>query len=1217
MSTRGISIPIEMSISVSGRAGRGGNNTADEDSPNSVMPALAYRSRNVMPTDAGYHSAFQPMPIKRQLESQPHPYKYTTLLERSGWSGPLEEPEDYGLVKAVDIQKVVTIEADTGYTVYVILAEQGILLSGQATPELADAPEYDAMYVLVTALETDGGSRRLWTTAILDGVLYAYRQGSDVVYIIGERIIIHKFTDPEYDYKVIRDGEMRFGIEDSPYYEDPEQQYPSLGDGLAIMTAKPKFINVKEQMGIFKAGNRLGFWDSDNSIAWSSPLEKLNFTPDATTFAGLTKFTDVTGTIIMILPHGPGFIVYSTGSITGVMPLAEGAERWQAKSILSSAGVQFDSQVTVSNPDTIHYARATSGFYVIENLKPTQIFHELFDDMRHTGSLVRLDAFAGRYLCISMSNKWEDRRVNKDILMQELNGKPFYTLAPQELPIGGYEGSLWDDFLLGRLPSSIFPLDPDGWELEAEDTDDTMPLLPLKDAKPLIPFYTCTVYKTPDRVAAFLANPEDKLQKVITSKTIPSQVVSQFPHVTITPDPAANNPINPMHYNAYVDPMIDWDTWDMLGVPESWGFVPATRHNSVLDKAGLEFTELLQESLDAFTSDVSRVRSLINNATDKGMVPATSAPGNPSSWDSDNGNAYHNGWVWNPMVKTPPEVCITTKPATEMSIWTTKTAEEITDLLFEHEELTEPTYFIRRAENITPLAPITNLLKVEWNGCILTIKARLGKMGSGVIFGFADTEPFDYYRTYEEITDECYTPVDHERIQTNPGDPDPNYIYEWRAQIAGQAVQSRQYPQEFWDHTDDEMIAALKEEDGSTASKDSWVVIFAAEITGLGYEERVSDTWTRYRKSISKKPRVETAPDGSRVCKLADDPIKQDITPADLDRELPLELENSWLEQTPDGLDSYPDPSESVIDLGNVAQRGGAWSMPMPYWGAAYVTKGTRHPYYPIYTKTLVWDEGFKKWGSFDEPHSCLFPSDPIGMATGIAGGMEALPLDNYSNAYSPSSGGHSALVNHAYPFGFVPRFSEPFRAVGEAPYDEEYEWESVWHAEYQYPFGNLGVEENPMYFALPHQHNKMLCLLGIVGSQGYLEYSDIALSRDGYTKMVGLDCYGITSMATVEVKGAYTRHSYGSMEMYQYKDTSHQPYMEIEHPEINPYLNAAADLEMTGRNEDINELRIPFAITAKHFRVVVAGKFDIRSLFLYGQPVGGVRYYAPPQGGW
>lgn len=1216
MSTRGISIPIELSISVSGRAGRGGNNTGDEDSPNSVMPALAYRARNVMPTDAGYHSAFQPMPIKRQLESQPHPYKYTTLLERSGWSGPFEEPEDYGLVKAVDIQKVVTIEADTGYTVYVILAEQGILLSGQATPELADAPEHDAMYVLVTALETDGGERRLWTTAILDGVLYAYRQGSDVVYIIGERIIIHKFTDPEYDYKVIRDGEMRFGIEDAPYYEDPEEQYPGLGDGLAIMTAKPKFINVKEQMGIFKAGNRLGFWDSDNSIAWSSPLEKLNFTPDATTFAGLTKFTDVTGTIIMILPHGPGFIVYSTGSITGVMPLAEGAERWQAKSILPSAGVQFDSQVTAANPDTIHYARATSGFYVIENLKPTQIFHELFDDMRHTGSLVRLDAFAGRYLCISMSNKWEDRRANKNILMQEFHGKPFYTLAPKELPIGGYEGNLWDDFLLGRLPNSIFPLDPDGWELEADDTDDTMPLLPLKDAKPLIPFYTCTVYKTPDRVEAMLNNPESILQEIITSDDIPNLITGQFPEVSVVPDPDQPKPLTPLRHNALVDPQIDKDTWDMLGVPESWGFVPATRHNSVLDKAGIEFTELLQESLEDFIRDVGRIRGLLSDNRGLGLLPIVSIPGAGTVWDTENGIANYTGWRWSPMVPTEPEVCITTKPEQYMSLWATETTEAITKLLEEEEELTGDTYFIRRAKDITPLVPFSPQLKVAWNGCILTIKARLGTWGSGIIFGFDDTKAFDYYRDWDEVSNVCYTPVESIRTQRNPGEDPPIYDYQYKANLAGNASLSRVYPQEFWNATDAGIAYSLETEDSDGADKDKWVVIFAAEITGLGYEERITDTWTRYRKSISKKPREETAPDGSRVCVMADDPINQSMDAGDLGNELPTELENSWLEQAPDGLGSFPDSSKEEIDLGNITLPGGTWSLPSPYWGAAYVTKGTRHPYYPIYTKTLVWDEGFKKWGSFDEPHSCLFPSDPIGMATGVAGGMEALPLDNYSNAYAPSSGGLTQLVNHAYPFGFVPRFSEPFRTVGEAPDDEEYDWESVWYSEYQYPFGNLGVDDNPMYAAMPHQHNKMLCLLGIIGSQGYLEYSDIALSRDGYTKMVGLDCYGLTAIGTVAVQGAYTRHSYGRMEMYQYMDTSYDPDS-VEQPEINPYLGISADLERTGQYEDIKELRVPFTLTAKHFRVIVAGKFDIRSLFLYGQPVGGVRYYAPQQAGW
>ncbi len=92
MSTRGISIPIELSISVSGRIGRGGNNTGEEDSPNGVMPALSYRSRNVLPTDVGYHSAFQPMPIKRNMQSRPHDYKvlgdkWKTMHSLARWGG--------------------------------------------------------------------------------------------------------------------------------------------------------------------------------------------------------------------------------------------------------------------------------------------------------------------------------------------------------------------------------------------------------------------------------------------------------------------------------------------------------------------------------------------------------------------------------------------------------------------------------------------------------------------------------------------------------------------------------------------------------------------------------------------------------------------------------------------------------------------------------------------------------------------------------------------------------------------------------------------------------------------------------------------------------------------------------------------------------------------------------------------------------------------------
>jgi hypothetical protein len=116
-----------------------------------------------------------------------------------------------------------------------------------------------------------------WTWCVLENTLYMYRQGQASAWKTGE----------------------------------------SAGE-LTIATHTPTFLNMAGQMGIFKAGLRLGFWDSANSVSWSSNLDLTDFTPSIETLAGNSIFGDIVGRIITIRAHGEGFIVYSTRSVVGV-----------------------------------------------------------------------------------------------------------------------------------------------------------------------------------------------------------------------------------------------------------------------------------------------------------------------------------------------------------------------------------------------------------------------------------------------------------------------------------------------------------------------------------------------------------------------------------------------------------------------------------------------------------------------------------------------------------------------------------------------------------------------------------------------------------------------------------------------------------------------------------------------------------------------------------
>jgi hypothetical protein len=85
--------------------------------------------------------------------------------------------------------------------------------------------------------------------------------------------------------------------------------------------------------GIFKAGTRLGAWDIDNTIYWSSNLDTHDFTPSLTTLAGYAQFEGVTGDICTIKSHKEGFIIYCYEAIIGVRFLPDNDLLWDAYDI--------------------------------------------------------------------------------------------------------------------------------------------------------------------------------------------------------------------------------------------------------------------------------------------------------------------------------------------------------------------------------------------------------------------------------------------------------------------------------------------------------------------------------------------------------------------------------------------------------------------------------------------------------------------------------------------------------------------------------------------------------------------------------------------------------------------------------------------------------------------------------------------------------------------
>ena len=196
-------------------------------------------------------------------------------------------------------------------------------------------------------------------------------------------------TDLQYYYAIVpADGTT--SIPDASWVESVEEFY-------LPVSVTPTFLNMEGQIGIFSAGTRLGFWDSEDSIGWSSIDDYAEFTPSIQTLAGSAVFSDVAGRIISIHSHGEGFIIYATKSIVVVNKAVEATFMWDPKKILD-VGVSYPKQVTVNDTGMVHYAYTNSGIYNIEEGRQQLIIPAIYDFFKKSSLPVYISMLENRYL---------------------------------------------------------------------------------------------------------------------------------------------------------------------------------------------------------------------------------------------------------------------------------------------------------------------------------------------------------------------------------------------------------------------------------------------------------------------------------------------------------------------------------------------------------------------------------------------------------------------------------------------------------------------------------------------------------------------------------------------------------------------------------------------------------------------------------------------------
>lgn len=424
--------------------------TGREDAPETMFPILAYDGQNILPTPWGYRSYFA---------------TNEKLLKDSVAR----------LLSNVRCENIFWYQSAQLDNVLVALASDGIYITN------TDIDTDWVKVVNLAAFDTDPLVRRQWSFCTINNITFMYLQGTSAFY----------------------------GLVDSARYA--EAATPTIITGatvsqvainwnVGVLSYTPTFLNMAGQLGIFKAGNRLGFWDSDTSVSWSSALYVEDFTPSVTTLAGFSKFVDVVGGITKICQHGDGFIIYCTRSIVGVTNNINEKSKFSGRAILSNVGVLFDRQIAVAQPDSLHYVLTSSGLYTITNFNPEVIATDILDGLVEANNYLSLDFVDGRYLFINTINGWESSVIEVEAETNEDFEGNKYVFPPVVYPNPEDTSDLVGSYLAGQnqLIQDAFK------DYEPVDS----PPHELPEDKVLTPCYDISIFNSTWAETTYVNNPQ-------------------------------------------------------------------------------------------------------------------------------------------------------------------------------------------------------------------------------------------------------------------------------------------------------------------------------------------------------------------------------------------------------------------------------------------------------------------------------------------------------------------------------------------------------------------------------------------------------------------------------------------------------------------------------------------------------------------------------------
>lgn len=321
------------------------NPITKEDGSEAKKEIVPYEGYNFMPTSYGYKSYF----------------------------GTTSSLNIAALTSRVD--EVFIVQTNTFLNIAVALCEDGIWTKA-ANATGAWIHEI-VLTIPVVGVHND------WSKCTIGNDIFCYRKGE---------ASYHKFSS---NMLTVTEGEIAGAL--------PTVISPSTTHAANLWySVIPTFLNMVGQEGIFKAGSRLGFWDSANSTAWSSIDDFAEFTPSVTTLAGSSIFIEITGRIVNILSYGDGFIIYATKSIIYISRDESSTFQWNPVVVMKEAGIAFRKEACVGNTMYTQYAYSSAGLIKIEKGIGSIIVPEVTDFLKDSTLPIFLTLLEGRYLFLQM-----------------------------------------------------------------------------------------------------------------------------------------------------------------------------------------------------------------------------------------------------------------------------------------------------------------------------------------------------------------------------------------------------------------------------------------------------------------------------------------------------------------------------------------------------------------------------------------------------------------------------------------------------------------------------------------------------------------------------------------------------------------------------------------------------------------------------------------------